>query len=70
MFTNYKVTNDSQGFISDICKNYIQKELNRRIPDIYKTNQDRIVKMQKKNNYGNFLKYFGVYSIFLLCLLF
>ena len=69
MFTNYKVTNDSQGFISDICKNYIQKELNRRIPDIYKTNQDRIVKMQKKNN-GNFLKYFGVYSIFLLCLLF
>ena len=70
MFTNYKVTNDSQGFISDICKNFIQKELNRRIPDIYKTNQDRIVKMQKKNNYGNFLKYFGVYSIFLLCLLF
>ena len=70
MFTNYKVTNDSQGFISDICKNYIQKELNRRIPDIYKTNQDRIIKMQKKNNYGNFLKYFGVYSIFLLCLLF
>ena len=69
MFTNYKVTNDSQGFISDICKNYIQKELNRRIPDIYKTNQDRIVNMQKKNN-GNFLKYFGVYSIFLLCLLF
>ena len=70
MFTNYKVTNDSQGFIADICKNYIQKELNRRIPAIYKTNQDRIVKMQKKNNYGNFLKYFGVYSIFLLCLLF
>ena len=70
MFTNYKVTNDSQGFISDICKNYIQKELNRRIPDIYKTNQDRIVKMQKKNNYGNFLKYFGVYSVFLFCLLF
>ena len=69
MFTNYKVTNDSQGFISDICKNYIQKELNKRIPDIYKTNQDRIVKMQKKNN-GNFLKYFGVYSVFLLCLLF
>ena len=69
MFTNYKVTNDSQGFISDICKNYIQKELNKRIPDIYKTNQDRIVKMQKKNN-GNFLKYFGVYSISLLCLLF
>ena len=25
MFTNYKVTNDSQGFISDICKNYIQR---------------------------------------------
>ena len=70
MFTNYKVTNDSQGFISDICKNYIQKELNNTIPVIYKTNQDRIVKMQKKNNYGNFLKYFGVYSIFLLCLLF
>ena len=70
MFTNYKVTNDSQGFISDICKNYIQKELNRRIPDIYKTNQDRIVKMQKKNNSGNFIKYFGEYSIFLLCLLF
>ena len=70
MFTNYKVTNDSQGFISDICKNYIQKELNRRIPDIYKTNQDRIVKMQKKNDSGNFIKYFGEYSIFLLCLLF
>ena len=70
MFTNYKVTNDSQGFISDICKNYIQKDLNKTIPVIYKTNQDRIVKMQKKNNYGNFLKYFGVYSIFLLCLLF
>ena len=69
MFTNYKVTNDSQGFISDICKNYIQKDLNKTIPVIYKTNQDRIVKMQKKNN-GNFLKYFGEYSIFLLCLLF
>ena len=70
MFTNYKVTNDSQGFISDICKNYIQKDLNKRIPVIYKTNQDRIVKMQKKNNSGNFIKYFGEYSIFLLCLLF
>ena len=70
MFTNYKVTNDSQGFISDICKNYIQKELNNTIPVIYKTNQDRIVKMQKKNDSGNFIKYFGEYSIFLLCLLF
>ena len=70
MFTNYKVTNDSQGFISDICKNYIQKDLNKTIPVIYKTNQDRIVKMQKKNNSGNFIKYFGEYSIFLLCLLF
>ena len=70
MFTNYKVTNDSQGFISDICKNFIQKDLNKTIPVIYKTNQDRIVKMQKKNNSGNFIKYFGDYSIFLLCLLF
>ena len=70
MFTNYKVTNDSQGFISDICKNYIQKDLNKTIPVIYKTNQDRIVKMQKKNDSGNFIKYFGEYSIFLLCLLF
>ncbi len=45
MLTNYKVTNDSQGFASDIFKNYIQKDLNKKIPDIYKTNQDRIEKM-------------------------
>ena len=70
MFTNYKVFNDTQGFVADVCKVYIQKNLNKTIPDIYKTNQERIVRRQKKDNSGDFLKAFGVYSMLLLCLLF
>ena len=50
MFTHYKITNNTQRFIFDACKNYIQNDLNKKIPDIYRTNQGRIVKKQKKND--------------------
>ena len=58
MFTKYNVTNDTDGFISNVCKEYIQNELNKTIPDMYNTSLGRIIKV-KKNNSGYLIKYFG-----------
>ena len=69
MFTKYNVTNDTDGFISDVCKEYIQNELNKTIPEMYNTSLGRIIKV-KKNNSGYLIKYFGGYFLFILCLLF
>ena len=70
MFTKYNITNYTEGFISEVFKMYIQKDLNKKIPIIYNTTQGRIVIMQKRNNSEYFKKYLGVYSILLLFLLF
>ena len=64
------ITNYTEGFISEVFKMYIQKDLNKKIPIIYNTTQGRIVIMQKRNNSEYFKKYLGVYSILLLFLLF
>ena len=69
MFTKYNISNYTEGFISDVLKNYIQKDLNKKIPDIYNTTHGRIVIIQK--NKSEYLKkYLGIYSILILCLLF
>ena len=70
MFTHYKVTNNTQRLLFDACKKYIQNDLNKKVPDIYRDKQDRIIKMQKKINSGDFIKYFRVYFVMILCLLF
>ena len=69
MFTKYNISNYTEGFISEVFKNYIKKDLNKKIPDIYNTTHGRIV-ITQKNKSEYFKKYLGLYSILMLCLFF
>ena len=69
MLTKYNISNYTEGFISEVFKNYIQKDLNKKIPDIYNTTHGRIV-ITQKNKSEYFKKYLGLYSILMLCLFF
>ena len=69
MLTKYNISNYTEGFISEVFKNYIKKDLNKKIPDIYNTTHGRIV-ITQKNKSEYFKKYLGLYSILMLCLFF
>ena len=48
MFTKYNLTNDTSLVDNEAFKFYLETELNRTIPNKYKTTQGRIVKAKKK----------------------
>ena len=68
MFTKYNITNYTEGFMSEVFKKYVQKDLNKKIPDIYNTTQGRII-ITKKSNSEYFKNYLRIYCISILCLL-
>ena len=62
MFIKYNVT-QFHPMMSEVCKDYIEKVLNRTIPDIYKQSQGRItiIKSDDSNqNSNNFIKYMKI----------
>ena len=67
MFTKYNLTNDTSLVDNEAFKFYLETELNRTIPNKYKTTQGRIVKAKKNSDY--FIKYFRKLPLLLLCLL-
>ena len=71
MFHKYNLTNDTTLPDNEVFKRYIINELNREIPDIYRTTQERIVKKQKdrSKSSSSFIKYYKGFYLFILCLL-
>ena len=74
MFHNYRISKDTNLVDNEVFKRYIIQVLNRRIPDIYKTSQGRIVKKKKDNNNNKksssyFIKYYKGFYLLILCLL-
>ena len=76
MFHNYSLTKDTLLADNEVFKRYIIEVLNRKIPDIYRTTQGRIVKMKKedkkddkKKSSSYFIKYYKEFYLFILCLL-
>jgi len=67
MFTKYNLTNDTSLVDNEAFKFYLETELNRTIPNKYKTTQGRIVKAKKNSDY--YIKYFRKLTLLLLCLL-
>jgi 2',3'-cyclic-nucleotide 2'-phosphodiesterase (5'-nucleotidase family) len=67
MFTKYNLTNDTSLVDNEAFKFYLETELNRTIPNKYKTTQGRIVKAKKNSDY--YIKYFRKLPLLLLCLL-
>ena len=74
MFQKYDVTNDTTLADNEVFKRYIVTVLNRKIPDIYRTTQGRIVKKEKESDTpkssGEFIQYYIRFYLFVLCLLF
>ena len=71
MFTKYNLTKDTSLVDNEAFKLYLETELNRNIPEKYKTTQGRIVKEKKKNsnNSGYYVNYFRKISLLLLGLM-
>ena len=74
MFHNYRISKDTNLVDNEVFKRYIIQVLNRKIPDIYKTSQGRIVKKKKDNNNNKksssyFIKNYKGFYLLILCLL-
>ena len=70
MFGKFKVVNHSDIVLSDLLRDYIEKDLGGNIPDIYKTAQGRIVKQKKEShNSSKFVKFYLGFSLLLVCLM-
>ena len=70
MFGKFKVVNHSDIVLSDLLRDYIEKDLGGNIPDIYKTAQGRIVKQKKgSHNSGIFVTFYLGFSLLLVCVM-
>ena len=70
MFGKFKVVNHSDIVLSDLLRDYIEKDLGGNIPDIYKTAQGRIVKQKKESHSSSkFVKFYLGFSLLLVCLM-
>lgn len=75
IFSKYENKNDTMLIDNDVLKRYIMDILDGTVPDMYKTTQGRIIKEKKKvdpepGSDSNFVKYFRVLPLLLLCLIF
>lgn len=69
MFIKYNMTNDTLMADNEVFKHYIIEVLDRKIPDIYQSTQERIVKKSKADNSNNFIKYYKGIYLLILCLM-
>ena len=72
MFNKYVVDSDTFLLDNEALKTYLENDLNKIIPDRYKTNQGRIVKEKKSipdSDSNHFIKYLRGLSLLLLLLM-